>query len=45
MNKKILMPLAQNDRAEDPLPRESGSAREDGCLLMRYPVGAIKWPK
>ena len=46
MNKKILVPLAQNDRTEEMIPYVDKVARPGMkvVFLMRYPVGGIKWP-
>jgi len=46
MNKKILVPLAQNDRTEEMIPYVEKVARPGMkvLFLMRYPVGGIKWP-
>jgi len=46
MNKKILVPLAQNDRTEEMIPYIEKVARPGMkvVFLVRYPVGGIKWP-
>ena len=46
MSKKILVPLAQNDRAEEVLPYVERVARPgmNVVFLVRYPVDGIKWP-
>ena len=46
MNKKILVPLAQNDRTEEMIPYVEKVARPGTKIvfLVRYPVGGIKWP-
>jgi hypothetical protein len=47
MNKKILVPLAQNDRAEEVLPYVERVARPGMTVvfLMRYPVGGFLFGK
>jgi nucleotide-binding universal stress UspA family protein len=46
MNKKILVPLGQNDRTEELIPYIEKVARPGMkvIFLMRYPLGGIKWP-
>ena len=46
MNKKLVVPLAQNDRTEEMIPYIDKVARPGMkvVFLMRYPVGGIKWP-
>ena len=46
MNKKILVPLGQNDRTEELISYIEKVARPGMTVvfLMRYPVGGIKWP-
>jgi len=46
MNKTILVPLGQYDRAEEILPYVEKVVRPgmQVVFLMRYPVGGIKWP-
>lgn len=47
MNKKILVPLAQNDRAEDMIPYFEKVARPGMkvLFLVRYPVDGFIWAK
>jgi hypothetical protein len=47
MNKKILVPLAQNDRAEEIIPYVENVARPGMkvVFLMRYPVDGFIWGK
>jgi hypothetical protein len=46
MNKKILVPLFENDSTEEMIPYVDKVARPGMkvVFLMRYPVGGIKWP-
>jgi hypothetical protein len=46
MDKKILVPLGQNDRTEEMIPYIAKVARPGMkvVFLMRYPLGGIKWP-
>jgi hypothetical protein len=47
MNKKILVPLAQNDRAEEMIPYVEKVARPgmEVVFLVRYPVDGFIWAK
>jgi hypothetical protein len=47
MNKKILVPLAQNDRAEEMIPYVERVARPgmNVVFLVRYPVNGFVWAK
>src|SRR5687767_4493007 len=47
MNKKILVPLAQNDRAEEMIPYIEKVARPgmNVVFLVRYPVDGFVWAK
>lgn len=47
MSKKILVPLAQNDRAEEMIPYIEKVARPgmNVVFLMRYPVDGFIWAK
>ena len=47
MNKKILVPLAENDRAEEMIPYVEKVARAgiEVVFLVRYPVGGFIWAK
>ena len=47
MNKKILVPLGQNDRTEEMIPYIEKVARPGMkvVFLMRYPVDGIRWRK
>ena len=47
MNKKILVPLAQSDRAEEMIPYVEKVARPgmEVVFLVRYPIDGFIWAK
>ena len=47
MSKKILVPLAQNDRAEEIIPYIEKVARPGMkvVFMMPYPVEGFRWPR